>query len=149
MQVRTRVLLTSIAVAFSSQLISLFVIKTGLLPLYTNTGIAFSLPFTGPLQIILSGVLLLTIIIYAPILTATFDPSSSLMKIVFFHIHPRRLAELSLALIVGGGLSNLGERLIYGYVVDYIDVGFWPVFNMADSFITIGAILIAVLWLKK
>jgi signal peptidase II len=45
-------------------------------------------------------------------------------------------------LIVGGALSNLWDRIFLGYVVDYIDIRVWPVFNLSDSCITVGACLI-------
>jgi signal peptidase II len=41
-------------------------------------------------------------------------------------------------LILGGGLANLGDRIHGGSVVDLFDVGWWPVFNPADVFLTIG-----------
>ncbi|UCG35768.1 MAG: signal peptidase II [Candidatus Omnitrophota bacterium] len=41
-------------------------------------------------------------------------------------------------LIFGGALSNLYDRLLLGYVVDYIDLRVWPVFNLSDTCITIG-----------
>ena len=49
------------------------------------------------------------------------------------------------ALITGGALGNLIDRLAYGYVVDYIAVGTFPVFNISDSFITVGAFFLAFL----
>jgi signal peptidase II len=53
---------------------------------------------------------------------------------------------LALALILGGAAGNLIDRLVYGYVIDFIDVyyGGWhfPTFNVADSAITIGAALL-------
>jgi len=48
----------------------------------------------------------------------------------------------ALALVLGGAIGNLIDRTVYGYVVDFIDLRVWPVFNMADAAITIG-----VLWL--
>ena len=48
----------------------------------------------------------------------------------------------SFALVLGGAFSNLWERAFLGYVVDYIDLGFWPVFNLADTFISLGCILV-------
>jgi len=49
---------------------------------------------------------------------------------------------LSLSLILAGALGNLADRLLFGYVIDFIDFRIWPVFNIADSAITIGAILL-------
>lgn len=49
----------------------------------------------------------------------------------------------SIALICAGAFSNLFDRIIRGCVVDYIDVGFWPVFNLADIFIVLGIFVIA------
>lgn len=58
------------------------------------------------------------------------------------------LVLLSLALILGGALGNLTDRVLYGYVIDFIDwhVGeqHWPAFNIADSGITTGIILLGV-----
>ena len=54
----------------------------------------------------------------------------------------------ALALIIGGAVGNLVDRLSLGYVIDFIDVHaagwHWPAFNIADSAITIGAVLL--LW---
>ena len=44
-------------------------------------------------------------------------------------------------LIVGGGLANLADRLLGGAVIDTFDLGWWPVFNMADIAITTGVLL--------
>lgn len=56
------------------------------------------------------------------------------------------LLLLSLALVIGGALGNLSDRLTYGYVVDFIDwyVGsyHWPAFNVADCAITGGIVLL-------
>ncbi len=58
--------------------------------------------------------------------------------------HPtNRVLCWGLALILGGALGNLYDRLVYGHVVDFIDVyaagWHWPAFNVADSAITVGA----------
>lgn len=53
-------------------------------------------------------------------------------------------AFAGLALVLGGALGNLYDRLAYGFVVDFFDLSFFPaVFNIADSSITVGAILLA------
>jgi signal peptidase II len=53
-----------------------------------------------------------------------------------------------LALILGGALGNLYDRLVYGHVVDFLDVHaagwHWPAFNVADSAITVGAAILIV-----
>ena len=55
--------------------------------------------------------------------------------------HP--VPALAYALILGGAVGNLIDRGLYGYVVDFIDFHWWPVFNLADSAITIGITLLA------
>ncbi|WP_442793619.1 signal peptidase II [Paraburkholderia sp. ZP32-5] len=59
----------------------------------------------------------------------------------------------ALALILGGALGNVIDRLMYGHVVDFLDfhVGgwHWPAFNLADSAITIGAILLVLDELRR
>ncbi|MCM8801475.1 MAG: signal peptidase II [Candidatus Omnitrophica bacterium] len=52
------------------------------------------------------------------------------------------LYSLSLGFILAGALGNLLDRLFLGYVVDFLDFRIWPVFNLADSSITIGALLL-------
>ena len=46
--------------------------------------------------------------------------------------------KVFLSMILGGALCNLYDRIFLGYVIDYIDLGWWPVFNLSDSFITVG-----------
>ncbi|HBI16761.1 MAG: Lipoprotein signal peptidase [Candidatus Moranbacteria bacterium GW2011_GWF2_34_56] len=50
--------------------------------------------------------------------------------------------KIGLSFILGGALANLADRYNYGCIIDFIDLGFFPVFNLADIFITIGAIMI-------
>lgn len=50
--------------------------------------------------------------------------------------------SLSLAFILAGAVGNLIDRLSFGYVIDFIDLRVWPVFNVADSAITVGAIML-------
>jgi len=52
------------------------------------------------------------------------------------------LYSLSLGLILAGAVGNLIDRLRFGYVIDFLDFRVWPVFNIADSAITVGAILL-------
>ena len=53
------------------------------------------------------------------------------------------LLNLALGLQLGGAVGNLIDRVRYGYVVDFIDVAVWPVFNVADSAIVIGVGILA------
>jgi len=52
------------------------------------------------------------------------------------------LYDFSLSLILAGGLGNLIDRLFSGHVIDFLDFRVWPVFNLADSAITTGVILL-------
>jgi signal peptidase II len=52
--------------------------------------------------------------------------------------------QISIGLIVGGAIGNIVDRLRLGYVIDFIQVGWWPVFNLADSAISVGATILAV-----
>jgi signal peptidase II len=66
---------------------------------------------------------------------------------MFRRLNPKdKLLASGLMLILGGALGNLADRLIHGYVVDFIDVYYgtwhWPAFNIADSAITVGAVLL-------
>ncbi|MBF0595132.1 MAG: signal peptidase II [Candidatus Omnitrophica bacterium] len=53
-----------------------------------------------------------------------------------------RLYIAAFSLILGGAIGNLVDRIFLGHVVDFIDLRVWPVFNVADSAITIGAFII-------
>jgi len=57
------------------------------------------------------------------------------------------LPALALALVIGGAIGNVIDRLREGAVMDFIlvywpDVFYWPAFNLADSFITVGVVLL-------
>lgn len=59
-----------------------------------------------------------------------------------------RLVAVAFMLILGGAVGNLIDRLVYGYVIDFVDVYYgtwhWPAFNVADSGITVGAVLLVI-----
>lgn len=55
-----------------------------------------------------------------------------------------RVYIVAFSLILGGAIGNLIDRIFYGYVIDFVDFRIWPVFNVADSAITIGAIIVAI-----
>jgi len=60
----------------------------------------------------------------------------------------QRWEAASLALVLGGALGNFWDRLTLGYVVDFFDVYYdvhhWPAFNIADSAITVGAVMLVI-----
>lgn len=58
-------------------------------------------------------------------------------------VSQRVLTGYGLALVWGGALGNLIDRMVYGAVVDFLDFRIWPVFNLADTAIVSGACLIA------
>ena len=97
-----------------------------------NTGAAFGLfrEQTFPL-IIVALVGVAALLVYAIILYRRFP------------ILNNRLAWVSLGLVLGGTVGNLIDRLRSGYVTDFIDFGFWPAFNIADSSIVIGVSILA------
>jgi len=90
-----------------------------------NSNIAFSIPFPHIAQIIFSFILLGILAFYL----YKNQPHSQL---VFW----------GSSLIFGGAFGNLYERIVYNEVIDFIDFSFWPSFNLADSFIFLGAISI-------
>jgi signal peptidase II len=55
--------------------------------------------------------------------------------------HP--VLPVGLGLVLGGSLSNLVDRVRLGHVTDFLDIGPWPAFNLADSFIVAGVIVLA------
>ena len=94
-----------------------------------NTGVAFGLLKGSPvLNLVLSGLIILG------------------MLIVLLRQVLTRYQALCAGLILGGALGNLVDRLINGYVTDYLQLLFihFPVFNLADVAVTLGALLLVV-----
>lgn len=56
--------------------------------------------------------------------------------------------DIGFALIIGGAIGNLIDRLWLGYVVDYLDFRIWPVFNLADSAVVFGTGIVIIFLLK-
>ena len=102
-----------------------------------NTGVAFGIfsSISSPAK----SVLLSLFTACAVVVVVTYSVRSPARK---------RLLQVALALIVGGALGNLYDRLAYGYVVDFLEfyVGnyHWPSFNIADSAISTGVALLAI-----
>jgi signal peptidase II len=59
-----------------------------------------------------------------------------------------KLQNVALTLVIGGALGNIWDRIVLGYVVDFIELHhksyYWPAFNVADSAITLGAVLLII-----
>ena len=134
MTVTTIIFLDRIAKFFFSETLSLgesipvihhFLYMT----LVHNTGIAFGL-FKD------QGVVFIIIPVIAIILL--------IFNIYYYqnNKHLSRMYIVALSLILGGAIGNLIDRIYCGYVIDFIDFRIWPVFNIADSAITIGAVII-------
>ena len=106
-----------------------------------NYGFAFSFLNDESLNLnALIGVLIFFICVY-------------LAYFIFLKAHKEILLKnqlTSFSLILAGGLGNLLDRLMYGYVIDFIDITFNPyVFNLADSYVTIGLIMYVIFSLKS
>ena len=70
-----------------------------------------------------------------------------LMMIYRSQRKPSSLLRLSLGLQIGGALGNLIDRVRLGHVTDFMDVGAWPVFNLADAAIITGLVILAWIFL--
>ncbi|MGI5816906.1 MAG: signal peptidase II [Armatimonadota bacterium] len=93
----------------------------------TNTGGAFGiLDSSTGLLVAVAALVVLALIVIAPRLGGS------------------RLLASAVATVLGGALGNLIDRVRVGYVIDYIDLHFWPVFNVADIAITVGAGLLII-----
>jgi signal peptidase II len=93
----------------------------------TNSGAAFGIfPQQGSFFILVAVVVVLAIVFYQQRLPIN-----------------GWLIRLTLGLQLGGATGNLVDRLRYGSVIDFIDIGFWPIFNLADLSIVVGVAVLA------
>lgn len=79
---------------------------------------------------------------------ALVSAAISLLIVITAFRHVDRVVGIALGLVLGGAVGNLTDRLVrgdgdLGEVVDFIDLHVWPVFNLADSAIVVGAGLLA------
>lgn len=96
------------------------------LKLSYNPGIAFSIPIPN-----------LAMIIATPILLG------ALWYGIRHACNMRHtISKISLALIFAGGIGNFINRIWTGAVIDFLDFSFWPSFNLADAYLTVGAFLL-------
>ncbi|HEX9506671.1 MAG TPA: signal peptidase II [Acidimicrobiia bacterium] len=76
-------------------------------------------------------------------LLASFGVASGLIVYVFTH-RDSVPADLVLGLVLGGTVGNLFDRVMFGTVTDFVAVHFWPVFNVADSAVSTGVVLLLI-----
>lgn len=100
-----------------------------------NKNMAFSLPISGPILILIISlvILLLIYIIFHR----------------FIHLKNNKQEIYILVLILFGAISNLIDRFFYGAVVDYLDLKYFTIFNLADVMISVGVIIYFINYLKK
>ncbi len=100
-----------------------------------NTGIAF-----GMLKDSSRLILIVTVIGLGLIMYSLRKDLSVLGRGV--NSQSLRMRKTAAGFIIGGAIGNMIDRLRLGYVIDFLDFRVWPVFNLADSFITIGAVIL-------
>ena len=67
--------------------------------------------------------------------------SLAIMALLMIEIpRGKTFMKVGMTLIIGGALGNLIDRVRFGYVIDFIDFRFWPVFNIADTALVVGAV---------
>ncbi|MDQ2629891.1 MAG: signal peptidase II, partial [Actinomycetota bacterium] len=102
------------------------------LTLSHNQGVAFGLAGGAGIGLIAVTLAALGLIVYL----FARDPS-------------RRGIWIATGLLAGGALGNLIDRIVAGEVTDYIDIGSWPPFNVADIAITCGVVLMALIYVRE
>ena len=78
-----------------------------------------------------------------PLILVSFLGIAILIMIYRSQRVPSGLLRLSLGLQIGGAFGNLVDRLRLGHVTDFMDVGAWPIFNLADASIITGLVILA------
>jgi len=91
-----------------------------------NPYISFSLPLSGWWLNLVLGVVIIVLIFYIIYLISNKNS--------------QRLLILPLTFILFGAISNIIDRIQYGYVVDYLEMRYFSVFNLADAMISLGAL---------
>jgi signal peptidase II len=97
----------------------------------TNAGIAFGIDIPAGILAILIPVALILIMHLA------------------WKMKDQKIPAVSFGLILGGAFGNIIDRLGDGFVTDFIQIGIWPTFNIADSCITVGVLLLVLMEYKK
>ena len=95
---------------------------------HTNSGTAFGLLQSATTFLIIASIFAIVFLIYFYRKYAMNDD----------------LLRISIGMLLGGALGNLWERVTQGKVVDFFDVGAWPIFNVADSAISVGITILVI-----
>lgn len=102
-----------------------------------NTGAAFSIFSNNTILVIIISVIVIGFLLFY----------------IYKNKGNNKLENVSYAFILGGAISNLIDRLVYGYVIDFLDFEILsydaPIFNLADTFIVIGVILFLINTLRS
>lgn len=103
------------------------------LDLALNFNIAFSIPISGPIVTSIIALIVFTLAIY------------------YIYLAKNRQFELvaPLTFVLFGAMNNLIDRLMYGFVVDYFDLKYFTIFNLADVMIVSGVAYILLITFKK
>ena len=104
-------------------------VNFGIFRYVTNTGAAFGLFKGWGFILSIIAIIVLVLVVY------------------FYRKYPK--LWLPLSFIFAGTLGNLLDRIIFGFVRDFIDFKIWPVFNVADSFNVIGVVILIWILIKK
>lgn len=129
-----RLFITALAILLLDQFSKQWILEQSSLPwwlidekvgfkLAYNDGIAFSLPVDPVISMVLSGVII-----------------ACLLWWYYFRSRRNVRAQVIFGLIIGGALGNLRDRFLFGFVIDFIAVYQFPVFNIADTAVTLGFI---------
>ncbi len=130
MAVQVKVIIISLIVIILDQLTK-FIFKN-YFSYTTNTGALFGLFKGYNLLFIIITLIVIIVIIY------------------YMNKHKlKQIETILLSLILGGAVGNLIDRMIYGHVIDFINLKIWPSFNIADAAITIGVIGLVIYYWKK
>ena len=101
-----------------------------------NTGAAFGIGSNSTSMFVAVNVVIIGLITYF-----IFSKREELSKLILIALH----------LILAGGISNLIDRIVRGFVIDYIDISpliKYPVFNLADIFVVVGCLIVVISLVK-
>ncbi|MDD5527919.1 MAG: signal peptidase II [Patescibacteria group bacterium] len=96
-----------------------------------NFYIAFSIPFSGPILTAIIGIIIIILIIY------------------WLKLAMRNTNLAPLTILIIGAILNFTDRIEYGYVIDYFDLKYFTIFNLADIIIVAGVLIIILKGLTK